>query len=83
MPRLAVRTPAADAPCRQLATYLPLADAATVLFPIEMYRKLHRPGRWETIRLEALNLFCCLITICAIIGSVQLIVRDASTYTFF
>ncbi|PRW32581.1 Amino acid permease 2 [Chlorella sorokiniana] len=56
---------------------------ATVLFPIEMYRKLHRPGRWETIRLEALNLFCCLITICAIIGSVQLIVRDASTYTFF
>ncbi|KAI7842784.1 hypothetical protein COHA_003530 [Chlorella ohadii] len=56
---------------------------ATVLFPVEMYRKLHKPGKWKTIWLESLNVFCCLITICAIIGSVQLIVRDASSYSFF
>ena len=53
---------------RHSATSLPsirpcLHCSATVLFPIEMYRKLHRPGKWETIRLEALTLFCCLITV--------------------
>lgn len=102
---------------------------ATVLFPVEMYRKIHKPGRWGvladvaahmqlcqlvaahlgglgiaaralsappprpglkvfiiqadnilnflcacramTIWLETINVFCALITICAIIGSVQ------------
>lgn len=56
---------------------------ATVLFPIEMYRRLHKPGWGKTIWLESLNVFCCLVTIAAVIGSVQLIVMDASSYTFF
>lgn len=54
---------------------------ATVLFPIEMYRRVHKPSRNMTIWLEAINVFCCLITICAIMGSVQLIIMDASTYS--
>ncbi len=36
-----------------------------------------------TIWLETLNVFCFLITICAIIGSVQLLIANASSYTFF
>lgn len=54
---------------------------ATVLFPVEMYRKIHKPGRAMTIWLETINVFCALITICAIIGSVQLIIMDASSYS--
>ncbi|KAL4431404.1 hypothetical protein ABPG75_006660 [Micractinium tetrahymenae] len=54
---------------------------ATVLFPVEMYRKIHKPGRGMTIWLESINVFCALITICAIIGSVQLIIKDASDYS--
>lgn len=38
-------------------------SAATVLFPIEMYRKLHKPGKWHTVWLESVNVFCCLITV--------------------
>jgi proton-coupled amino acid transporter len=53
---------------------------ATVLFPIEMYRKIHRPGLGMTIWLETVNVFCFLITVCAIMGSVQLIIMDASSY---
>lgn len=53
---------------------------ATVLFPIEMYRKLHKPGKGMTIWLETLNVFCALITICAVIGSIQLIIQSASNY---
>ncbi|PSC75625.1 transmembrane amino acid transporter [Micractinium conductrix] len=56
---------------------------ATVLFPIEMYRKIHKPSMKETIWLEALNLFCLLITICAVMGSIQLLVKNASGYSFF
>jgi hypothetical protein len=37
---------------------------ATVLFPIEMYRKIHRPGLGMTIWLETVNVFCFLITVC-------------------
>ncbi|EFN54604.1 hypothetical protein CHLNCDRAFT_58128 [Chlorella variabilis] len=54
---------------------------ATVLFPIEMYRKIHKPSMKMTIWLETLNVFCAIITICAVMGSVQLIVMDAADYT--
>lgn len=36
-----------------------------------------------TIWLETVNVFCFLVTICAIIGSVQLLAKNASSYTFF
>lgn len=36
---------------------------ATVLFPIEMYRRIHKPGKGMTLWLESLNLFCFLITV--------------------
>lgn len=36
---------------------------ATVLFPVEMYRKIHKPGKWKTVGLELLNVFCGLITV--------------------
>eukprot|EP00887_Chlorella_sp_A99_P002221 scaffold21.g2221.t1 len=56
---------------------------ATVLFPIEMYRRIHRPGLKETIWLEILNFFCFGVTVCAIVGSVQLIVQNAGAYKVF
>lgn len=56
---------------------------ATVLFPIEMYRRIHKPNKKMTFWLETLNLVCLLITIAAIIGSVQLIVQSASNYKIF
>ncbi|EFN53996.1 hypothetical protein CHLNCDRAFT_53357 [Chlorella variabilis] len=56
---------------------------ATVLFPIEMYIRVYKPSRRAWWLLEALNLLCLVLTVCAVAGSVQQIVVDASTYSFF
>lgn len=56
---------------------------ATVFYPIEMYIRYKKPGRTAYWLLEALNVFCFIITILAIAGSIQLIVVDSGDYEVF
>ena len=56
---------------------------ATVFYPIEMYIRYKKPGRTTYWLLEALNVFCFIITILAIAGSIQLIVVDSGSYEVF
>ena len=56
---------------------------ATVFFPIEIYRITQRPSRIRVILVETLSAVCLVVSVCAVIGSLQLIVRDAGTYSFF
>lgn len=44
---------------------------------------MYKPSRRAWWLLEALNLLCLVLTVCAVAGSVQQIVVDASTYSFF
>ncbi|KAL6778543.1 Amino acid permease 5 [Auxenochlorella protothecoides] len=56
---------------------------ATVFYPIEMYIRYRKPGPTARYALEALNVLCFLVTVCAIAGSVQLIVADSADYEVF
>lgn len=56
---------------------------ATVFYPIEMYIRYRQPTRKARIALECLNVFCFIVTVLAIAGSVQLIVIDSGDYTVF
>lgn len=55
----------------------------TVLFPIECWIKCFKPTGAKLIALRIFNGFCCLVTIVALMGSIQLIVVDSSDYTVF
>lgn len=55
----------------------------TLWYRCELYRRVFKPRRSVVWLLHAVNVFCFIITLLAIIGSVQSIVVDASTYKFF
>jgi len=56
---------------------------ATVFFPIHCWIKVFKPSRRMKIFLWCLDIFCLLVTILAIAGSIQLIVDQASTFKPF
>lgn len=51
--------------------------------PLQMYIRYRKPGPTARYALEALNVLCFLVTVCAIAGSVQLIVADSADYEVF
>jgi hypothetical protein len=48
-----------------------------------MYIRVYRPGPRAVWWMQALSMLCLCITLCAIVGSVQQIVDNASSYEFF
>lgn len=49
----------------------------------QMYIRNSKPGRTKFILLECLNVFCFIITVLAVAGSIQLIVVDSANYEVF
>ncbi|PSC74067.1 amino acid permease 4-like [Micractinium conductrix] len=56
---------------------------ATVYYPIEMWIKMYQPSKNMRFWLEALNIFCLVSSIVALIGAVQLIVVAWGDFCFF
>ncbi|MCO5611763.1 hypothetical protein L7F22_066022 [Adiantum nelumboides] len=57
----------------------------TVYFPIQMYIARSKIQWWKTrwILLQALSLSCLLISIAALVGSIQSVIKDLKTYKPF
>ncbi|KDD74181.1 transmembrane amino acid transporter protein [Helicosporidium sp. ATCC 50920] len=56
---------------------------ATIYYPVEMYILNNNPSRKKVIALQILNAFCCIVTILAVAGSIQLIIASSATYKLF
>lgn len=56
---------------------------ATIFFPVEIYRRVYKPSMRLVWVLEAVNVFSFIVTLLAVVGSVQSIIVDASSYSFF
>lgn len=56
---------------------------ATVFFPIECWIRVYKPSPRKRLWLRALNIACCIVTIAATVGSIQLIVVDSQGYKVF
>ncbi|XLR36455.1 hypothetical protein S83_064355 [Arachis hypogaea] len=57
----------------------------TVYFPVEMYIKQKKMPKWSGswIFLQSLSMFCFLVTVAAMIGSIVGIIVDLDTYKPF
>lgn len=55
---------------------------ASVYYPIEMWIKLYQPSPRVKFNLEALNIFCLLCSLVALVGSVQQIIVAWSSFCF-
>lgn len=53
---------------------------AQIAAPLFMYIKVYKPSTTKVIGLQLLNVFCLLVTLMAIVGSVRTIVVNSSTY---
>lgn len=54
----------------------------TIYFPLEMFVRLYNPSKPAKIVLYSVSVFSFLVTLVAIVGSVESIVESASTFTF-
>lgn len=50
---------------------------------LQMYILNNNPSRKKVIALQILNAFCCIVTILAVAGSIQLIIASSATYKLF
>ena len=55
----------------------------TVLFPIECWILVFRPTARHKFWLRVLNVVCFSVTLLAVVGSVALIIQQASTFEVF
>jgi hypothetical protein len=57
----------------------------TVYFPIEMHIARCKIRRWSQtwLLLQSLSLFCLLVSLAALVGSIQGVIVDLQTYTPF
>ncbi|KAL6766801.1 hypothetical protein ACKKBG_A37400 [Auxenochlorella protothecoides x Auxenochlorella symbiontica] len=55
----------------------------TVFFPVECWIRVYNPDKRKRFWLRVLNIACGILTLAAMVGSIQLIVVDSSGYSFF
>lgn len=55
----------------------------SVFFPIQMWKAVYQPQGWKLHFLNGMNVVTLLVSIVALAGSIQLIVKDSDVYEIF
>lgn len=70
-------------PAPLLLVFYSTCPAATVFYPIAMWIRLYKPSPAHRAALHALDVFCLVCSLLALVGAVQQIVVNIDQVCFF